>query len=195
MRPTTPTLALALALAAAPAVDAQVTLQVLPSGRGTTQVTLQPPRGQEGAAQPATITLDYGQPHLRGRTLHTGDLVPYDVAWRTGANASTTLTTGVNLTIGGIEVPSGRYLVYTLPTRSAWTLILQRAPEEESMQAAMQYDASRDFARIPLRRRELPMPIESLKMWLIPATCYGPPLGEMRILWGSQELSADWVVR
>ena len=195
MRPITPTLALALALTAAPALDAQATLQALPSGRGTTQVTLEPPRGQAAAAQPATITLDYGQPHLRGRSLHTSDLVPYDVAWRTGANASTTLTTGVNLTIGGVEVPAGKYLVFTLPTRAQWTLILQRAPDEMSMQAAMQYDASKDVARIPLRRRELPLPIESLTMWLIPATGDGPPRGELRILWGSQELSTDWVVR
>src|SRR5688500_13093432 len=115
MRPIIPTLALAAVLAAAPALDAQTTLQALPSGRGRTEVTLQPPRDQAAAAQPATISLDWGQPHLRGRTLHTGDLVPYDQAWRTGANNATMLTTGVDLTIGGVAVPRGTYVVFTLP--------------------------------------------------------------------------------
>ena len=199
MRPTIPilafTLGLALALAAAPTLDAQTTLQVLPSGRGRTEVTLQPPRDQAAGAQPATIMLDYGQPHLRGRTLHTGDLVPYDQPWRTGANNATTLTTGVDLTIGGVAVPRGTYVVFTLPARTQWTLILQRTDAEPGMMAAMQYDQSKDSARIPLRRRELPMAIESLTMWLIPATGEGPPRGELRILWGNTELAAEWVAR
>ena len=180
---------------AAPAAQAQTTLQAQPSGRGRTEVNLVPPSGQAAAAQPATIMIDYGQPHLRGRTLHTGDLVPLDQPWRTGANAATMLSTGVNLRIGGVDVPAGRYVVYTLPTRTQWTLILQRTDAEPGMMAAMQYDQSKDSARIPLRRRELQMPIESLTMWLIPAAGEGPARGELRILWGNAELSTNWEVR
>ena len=197
-----PTLALAATLAGTIAITipaatahAQTTLQAQPSGRARSEVNLVPPSGQATSAQPATIMIDYGQPHLRGRTLHTGDLVPYDQPWRTGANAATMLTTGVNLRIGGVDVPAGRYVVYTLPTRNQWTLILQRTDAEPGMMAAMQYDQSKDSARIPLQRRELRMPIESLTMWLIPATGEGAPRGELRIMWGNTELSTSWEVR
>lgn len=173
-------------------LGAQAAWEIAPSGRGSTEVTMTAPRGTEAAnAGPLTIALDYGQPHLRGRPLHTDSLVPYDVAWRTGANAATTLTTDVDLTIGGTPVAKGKYFVWTLPTRTGWTLILQR----DAGQNSMVYDTANDAARIPLRRRELPMPIESLTMWLIPSIAPGQPKGELRILWGNTELATDWAVR
>jgi hypothetical protein len=179
-------------MACAVELSAQAGLRPLPSGRATSEVTLQYPEGQapEGA-QPLTIRLDYGQPHLRGRTLHTDSLVPYDQPWRTGANAATTLQTEVDLAIGGVAVPRGTYLIYTLPRRTGWELILQKSVGE----APMNYDPARDFARIPLRRRELAAPIESLSMWLIPSREPGPARGELRLAWGSAELSTDWAVK
>lgn len=185
-------LSFALSAAFAPWLHAQATWEIAPSGRGKTEVTLVAPRGSQAASSgPVTIALDYGQPHLRGRSLHTDSLVPYDVAWRTGANAATRLTTGVDLTIGGMPVAKGNYFVWTLPTRTGWTLILQR----DAGQNSMVYDTAHDAARIPLRRRELPMPIESLTMWLIPTIGPGQPKGELRILWGNTELTTDWAVR
>ena len=185
-------LALIAAVAAAPELGAQAPdYEAQPSGRGRTEVTLTPPRGQTPRREAATITIDFGQPHLRGRELHTADLVPYDTPWRTGANAATTLATGLDLTIGGVEVPRGTYVIYTLPTRNEWTLILQR----DAGQNTAEYDAALDVARVPLRKRELPVAIESLSIWLIPAREEGPPRGELRILWGNTEVSTDWVVR
>ncbi len=185
-------LPLALGFTAAPILHAQATYEIAPSGRGRTEVTLAPrptPGAQRG--ERATIALDYGQPHLRGRALHTESLVPYDVPWRTGANTATTLTTGVDLLLGGVEVARGTYFVYTLPTRTTWTLILQR----DAGQEPTEYDAANDVARIPLRRRALSTPVESLTMWLIPSTGDGQARGELRILWGNSEVATDWVVR
>lgn len=185
-------IALLLVVTIASPLAAQATgYEAQPSGRGRTEVTLTPPRGQTPRPEPATIAIDYGQPHLRGRELHTADLVPYDTPWRTGANAATTLATGLDLTIGGVEVPRGTYVIYTLPTRNEWTLILQR----EAGQNTAEYDAALDVARIPLRKRELPVAIESLSIWLIPSREESPPRGELRILWGETEVSTDWVVR
>lgn len=192
MRSTAALLSLALTVACAVESSAQAGMRPLPSGRATSEVTLQYPEGQAPqGAQPLAIRLDYGQPHLRGRTLHTDSLVPYDQPWRTGANAATTLHTDVDLAIGGVEVPRGTYLVYTLPRRTGWELILQKSVGEPPMA----YDPARDFARIPLRRRELAAPVESLSMWLIPSREPGPARGELRLAWGSEELSTDWAVR
>jgi hypothetical protein len=186
-------LALALATSSLSA-QAATARRAMPSTRATAEVSLAVPQ-TPGAAPatpapaPAVIRLDYGQPHLRGRALFTDSLVPYDKPWRTGANAATTLRTDVPLTLGGAQVNAGTYVVLTLPSRTGWKLILQRegAPAE--------YSAANDVARIDLRARTLPSPIESLSMWLIPSTQPGAARGELRMAWGTTELSTDWVVR
>ena len=143
------------------------------------------------AAKPLVIRLDYGQPHLRGRTLHTDSLVPYDKPWRTGANGSTTLTTDVDLVVGGTALPKGSYVLYTLPGRSTWKLIIQRSVK----QTPMQYSDSNDVARVELRHTTLSTPMESLTMWLIPSLQPGLARGELRFAWGNDQLSTDWSVK
>lgn len=181
-----------LCIAAATTLESQPALRPLPSGRATSEVTLAYPRDSapEGA-QPVKIRLDYGQPHLRGRSLHTDSLVPYDTLWRTGANAATTLHTDLDLVIGGATVAKGTYVVYTLPSSAGWKLVLQK----NSGQSPMGYDPAKDVARIDLRRRELAEPIESLSMSLIPSLEPGPARGELRLAWGLSELSTDWSVK
>ena len=177
-------------LLAAGQLDAQTGLRPQPSGRATSEVVLEYPEGQAPAgATNATIRVDYGVPHLRGRALHTGELVPYDAAWRTGANAVTTFTTGVNLRIGGVAVPAGSYVVYTLPSRQGWKLILQKPANQTAA-----YDAKHDFAHIDLQHAVLSQPLESLSIWLIPSTATDAARGELRMSWGTSQLSTDWVV-
>ena len=137
-----PYLTVIIALTGAEALAAQPTLRPALSGRATSIVTLAVPRdpaqpaapnAQPAAAQttpPITIALDYGQPHLRGRTLHTDSLVPYDKPWRTGANDPTTLTTGVDLVVGGANLPAGKYVLYTIPGRDSWKLIIQKSADQ-----------------------------------------------------------------
>lgn len=191
-------------------LGAQSALRPAPSGRATSEVSLSYPRpsamsGMSGmpaapapaatpaspASEPLVIRLDYGQPHLRGRVLHTDSLVPYDRAWRTGAGSSTTLTTQVDLTLGGASLPRGTYVIYTMPSRSTWRLIIQRSVG----QSAMQYDDANDVVRIDLRHRVLATPLESLTMWLIPSREPGAAHGELRFAWGTDQLSTDWIVR
>lgn len=210
-------LLLALAgVAAAMPLRAQAVLRPAPSGRATTEVSLALPRaaapmaGMPGTApatpvavrgtpatpappvsKPLMIRLDYGQPHLRGRTLHTDSLVPYGKPWRTGAGSTTTLTTEVDLDLGGSMLPKGTYVLYSLPGRDTWKLIVQRSVG----QSAMQYADSNDVVRIDLRHATLPSPVESFTMWLIPSIDPGPARGELRFAWGTDQLSTDWSIR
>jgi hypothetical protein len=135
--------------------------------------------------------VDYGQPHLRGRKLHTDSLVPYNAAWRTGANGLTTFRTDVDLTIGGAALAKGTYAVFTWPTAAGWKLIFQK----NENQSPTAYDQKLDVLRIDLRRRVRTEPLESLTFWVIPSTASGAARGELRFAWGTDELSADWVVR
>jgi hypothetical protein len=185
-------LALACTVAGATTLPAQGTmLRPAPSGRGISEVTLRPPEGQApDSAKPLTIRVDYGQPHLRGRTLHTDSLVPYDTPWRTGANDPTTLTTDVDLVIGGASVPKGTYVLFTIPSRTTWKLVLQKNAGQGA-----EYDQANDVARVDLRRQTLPMPVESLTMWLVPSVQPGPGRGELRLAWGTTMVSTDWAVK
>jgi len=137
------------------------------------------------------IRVDYGQPHLRGRAVNTDSLVPLDKPWRTGANSATILTTDVDLMIGGASIPKGSYVLYTIPGRSAWKLIIQRNVGQQ----VMQYSDSNDAGRIDLRHTTLQSPVESFTMWLIPSSAPGPARGELRFAWGTAQLSTDWSVK
>jgi hypothetical protein len=165
-------------------------LRVAPSGRGTTSVTLRPAgeqgEGEQNQAAPLRITIDYGQPHARGREI-IGKVVPFDSVWRTGANEPTSLTTDVDLVIGNARVPKGKYTLLTLPSARGWKLIISKQPP----QPGTEYRADQDLARVDLRARTLREPLESLSIWLVPAAG-DAPRGTLALAWGTQEFSTDW---
>jgi hypothetical protein len=171
-------------------LSAQPMQRPQPSGLASTQVTLAYPAGQAPAeSKNSIIRIEYGQPHLRGRAMHTPDLVPYDKAWRTGANGLTTLTTDVDLVVGSTTLPKGAYALFTLPSRSGWKLIIQKSVG----QSPTEYSEANDVARVDLRVEQTAAPLESLTMWLIPsADPTGPARGELRIAWGTASLSTSW---
>jgi hypothetical protein len=176
-----------------PASTGAAGVRAQPSGRGRTTVTL------TGGAAPARITIDYGQPHARGRAIVGSAVVPFDQVWRTGANEATSLTTDVDLTIGDVAVPKGSYTLYTLPSRNGWKLIVNK----NTGQWGTEYLQEHDLARIDLRTRTLREPLDSFSIWLVPDVTRnaqggisgGLPRGVLRLAWGDVELSTGWSVR
>ena len=154
------------------------------SGRATTTLTL-------NGNQPPTISIDYGQPHARGRVVNgalAGDL---GQVWRLGANEATTLRSDVDLTIGTLTVPKGAYtLAAETSATGAWKLIVNT----RTGQWGIPYDASTELGRTPLTSRTLTSPVESLTMWIIPATD-GSASGQIRFAWGTREFSVPWRVK
>src|SRR5215471_6975111 len=84
-----------------------------------------PPGTADCTIKGKKVTIDYSRPFLKGRKLGT-DLAPYGKVWRTGANEATTLTTAIDLDIGGAKVPAGTYTLYTLPSEGTWKLIINK---------------------------------------------------------------------
>jgi len=121
--------------------------------------------------------------------------VPFGSVWRLGANAATLFTTDVDLTIGGKDVPKGRYVAQVLPTRAGWTLILQAETTGAASVAVTEYDMKKDAARIDLTVRTVASPLESFSVWLIPSTAPGVQRGELRMAWDTVVLTTEWVVR
>lgn len=73
----------------------------------------------------ATITLTYGQPSVKGRKIF-GSLIPYGRLWRTGANASTKITTDKEIKVANHIIPAGTYGLYSIPSEKEWTIILHK---------------------------------------------------------------------
>ena len=191
-RLTVPALAAIVAFGTLPMIaSAQAAQRFAPSGRGTSAIELMLPEGTPDSVKAPGVRVDHGQPHLRGRSLHQDStFVPYDRVWRTGANATSTFETDLPLRVGGATLPKGRYALFTLPSRTGWKLILQR----DVGQTIADYDMKNDVVRVDMHRRELHTPVESLSMWLVPSTTAGAPGGELRIVWGTTELTTGFTV-
>jgi|SRR5450631_2137665 len=70
----------------------------------------------------ANLRVTFGSPAVKGRTVW-GDLVPYDKAWRGGADEATLFTTDKDITINGKKLPAGTYSVFVSPSKDKWTYI------------------------------------------------------------------------
>ena len=111
----------------------------------------------------AHVLVDYGRPARRGRTVF-GGIVPWNKAWRTGANTATTLVTDADLVIGGVAVPAGHYSLYTIPAPTGWTLIVNR----DVGQSGTEYTAEHDFARVPMQTETVPQLVERFTIAIEP---------------------------
>jgi hypothetical protein len=140
MRQTTPLVAVALGLALAGSACAQQ-----PSPPGTADITL---KGQ-------TISIQYSRPSMRGRKI-MGGLVPYGQVWRTGANEATQLSTPVDLTIGGANVPAGLYTLYSLVGQHNWKLIINK----QTGQSGTEYHENQDLVRVDMQMGKTSAPVE-----------------------------------
>lgn len=111
------------------------------------------------------ITISYGRPYMKGRTIF-GGLVPWGAVWRTGADESTTFTTEADVVIGGLTVPKGEYALFTIPTEKQWTLVLNKTAKQWG---AFKYDAAQDLGRAPMTVTSASKPVEQFTIDLVPA--------------------------
>ena len=74
------------------------------------------------------IEVTYSRPGIKGRQVFgmNSELVPLGKPWRTGANAATTIHFTDKVTFGGKELDSGSYVIYTIPGRDRWEVILSK---------------------------------------------------------------------
>ncbi|HSN10303.1 MAG TPA: DUF2911 domain-containing protein, partial [Hanamia sp.] len=74
------------------------------------------------------IELTYSRPGIKGRQIFgvSSELVPLGKPWRTGANAATKIHFTDKVTFGGKELDSGSYLIYTIPGKDQWDIVLSK---------------------------------------------------------------------
>lgn len=107
------------------------------------------------------VTLEYSRPSMRGRVIF-GGLVPYDVLWRTGANANTKITFSDDVEIGGKTLKAGSYAIYTKPGASAWEVYFYN--DTNNWGTPANWDDSKIAAQISVEAYPMPVSIETFTM-------------------------------
>ena len=72
---------------------------------------------------PPVMRVIYSRPTLQGRRLFV-NLLKYDEPWRLGANEATEIYFYRNVTIQDRSIKAGRYILYCIPSKDEWTIIL-----------------------------------------------------------------------
>jgi hypothetical protein len=74
------------------------------------------------------IELTYSRPGIKSRQIFgvSSELVPLGKPWRTGANAATKIHFTDKVTFGGKELDSGSYVIYTIPGKNQWDIVLSK---------------------------------------------------------------------
>lgn len=84
------------------------------------------------------IDISYSSPAVKGRTIW-GELVPYDVAWRAGANGATTITFSNDVSFENAKatttIPAGSYSIFIMPSKKGdWTVHISKGSSVFSYQ-------------------------------------------------------------
>ncbi|WP_171818181.1 DUF2911 domain-containing protein [Pyxidicoccus fallax] len=100
------------------------------------------------------ISIEYSSPGVKGRKVW-GDLVPFDKAWRTGANLASKITFSRDVTFGGKPVPAGTYTIVTLPSQKGWKMMLNK--ELALWASPIPYDPAKDVVTVDATTAEIPL--------------------------------------
>jgi Protein of unknown function (DUF2911) len=130
-------------------------------------------------ASGATITINYSQPSIKGRTIGK-DLEPMDgKVWRTGANEATVFETDKNVTIDGNPLPAGKYGFFTIFNGDSVTLIFNKTWKQWG---AFDYKMEMDQLRVTTKATSQNPSVEKFTITVSPE-------GEVALLWGTKKVT------
>ena len=127
------------------------------------------------------VELGYCRPLMKERKIF-GELIPYNIVWRTGANEATTISFSRTCTFGKRKVKDGKYSLWTIPGEKYWTVILNT----ETGQWGTNYDETKDYLRFKLEAVNTPAPTEQLTIKLKEVHTVGI---DMTINWENTQLN------
>ncbi len=141
------------------------------------------------------ITVVYGRPFSKDPKTGElrkiwGGLVPAGKPWRTGADEATLFITQLPLDLAGTHLPAGAYTLYTLlaDDGSAQLLINKKLGQW----GADPYDASQEFAKVPLTKEALEPQLDQFTMALDRNPAGG---GFLRLKWETTQFSVPFTVK
>jgi hypothetical protein len=129
----------------------------------------------------ATITIDYSQPSVKGRTIGK-DLEPMPgKVWRTGANEATVFETDKDITVNGAALPAGKYGFFTIFNGDDVTLIFNKTWKQWG---AFDYKMEQDQLRVPAKSVDVTPSAEKMTFTISPE-------GQVNLLWGNKKVSFE----
>jgi DUF2911 family protein len=137
------------------------------------------------------VLVDYGRPHVRGRTVWGGLLIPVDSVWRAGANEATHLVTTNELTFGSLVVPPGTYTLWVVQTRTGPQLIINKQFGQWGAGPGT-YDPAKDLGRVPMTLAAAPAPVEELTYTV---RNLGGGRGALDLAWGPSVATASFTLK
>lgn len=107
------------------------------------------------------VEISYSRPGVKGRTIFAADgLVPYGEMWRTGANASTKVEFSDDVKLNGMDLPKGKYALYTIPNANEWTVIIHKNLKHWGV-GGKDYSATEDAIRFTVKPKTTSHKVET----------------------------------
>ncbi len=111
-----------------------------------------------GEIDGVSITVDYGSPYVKGRTIW-GGLEKYGEVWRAGANKATSVEFSKDVKINGKELAAGKYALFIIPNeKDDWVVIFNEGWDA----SGTQYSEDKDVLRISVKPKWSDEVVESL---------------------------------
>lgn len=138
-----------------------------------------PAKVSQKIASGATISIDYSQPSIKGRTIGK-DVEPMEgKVWRTGANEATVFQTDKAVTVEGAKLAAGKYGLFTLFNGNEVTVIFNKTWKQWG---AFDYKMEEDMLRVKAKESDLNPPAEKMSFTI-------SPQGEVNLLWGNKKVT------
>lgn len=134
------------------------------------------------------ITVNYGSPAVRGRTVWGGTLVPFDTIWRTGANEAAHLATSKTIQLGDVTVAPGLYTIWIQHTKTGTSLIVNK----QVGQWGTDYNAANDLGRVAMTMANTPDHVED---FTITVRALPQNRGAIDFAWGDRVATASFIVK
>jgi len=127
----------------------------------------------------ATVSIDYSQPAVKGRTIGK-DLEPMaDQVWRTGANEATVFETDKDIKVEGKELAAGKYGLFSLvDSKGEWTIIFNKTWNQWG---AFSYKEADDVFRVKAKHKKADEFAERMTFTISKD-------GEVHLLWGDNDV-------
>ncbi len=74
--------------------------------------------------------------------------MPFDNVWVTGAHSATSIEFNHEVVVGGLNIPAGKYGLFTIPGKDEWIIIINRNWDQH---LADEYDPKDDLVRVKVK--------------------------------------------
>lgn len=140
-----------------------------------------PALAKETTSSGVTISIDYSQPSVKGRTIGTNlEPMPGKV-WRTGANEATIFEVNKDVKVEGKTLAAGKYGLFTIMNGDEWTIIFNKTWDQVG---AFNYKEADDVLRVKVKGGKTKAFSEKMTFAI-------NKNGKVSLMWGDKQVDFD----